>query len=57
MYDEMICGTGRPCEQFCPVMALGRTCPGLTDFLDEITGPNALVPSCAPQLEDRTLRS
>lgn len=31
-----ICGSGAACERTCPVMKLGRVCPTVTEFMDEI---------------------
>jgi hypothetical protein len=31
-----ICGTGDMCENTCPVMSMGRICPDLPTFLNEV---------------------
>lgn len=31
-----ICGSGLACEEYCPVMSMGRICPSVTEFLDEV---------------------
>lgn len=58
---ETICGTGQPCERTCPVMRLGRVCPDLPTFLEEVravlaadpmpaTSQRPAIPELAPQL-------
>ena len=34
--DTIICGTGRACEQTCPIMKAGRICPPVADMLKEL---------------------
>ena len=34
--DEITCGAGLPCERTCPVMSMGRICPTLPEFIDEL---------------------
>lgn len=47
------CGTGRDCEQTCPVMRLGRVCPDWATFLEEMAAlrtqeeASSLVPATA----------
>lgn len=31
-----VCGTGEQCERTCPVMKMGRLCPDLPEFLEEV---------------------
>jgi len=49
-----ICGTGDACENTCPVMSMGRICPDLPTFLEEVralmAAGNEEVPQLAPQL-------
>lgn len=33
---DKVCGTGAQCEQTCPVMKMGRICPPLEQFLEEV---------------------
>jgi hypothetical protein len=57
MYDT-ICGTGRPCERTCPVMRIGRICPDVPTYLEEVRAILAAEtvtelegsPQLAPQL-------
>lgn len=46
----LVCGKGAACEAACPVMLIGRMCPDLPTFLDEVA---ALMTdaSATPQLE------
>ncbi len=32
----VICGTGRACERACPVAEVGRYCPEVVEFIDEL---------------------
>lgn len=32
----IVCGSGLLCERSCPVMAIGRECPPLLEFLREV---------------------
>jgi hypothetical protein len=61
MYDGTICGGGLPCERTCPVMRLGRICPDVPTFLEEVreilaadnadvTDRSVEAPELAPQL-------
>jgi len=57
MHDT-ICGTGQPCERTCPVMRLGRICPDVPTFLEEVRtlieageiSGSEEAPQLAPQL-------
>ena len=33
---DKVCGAGEMCERTCPVMKMGRICPDLPTFLDEL---------------------
>jgi hypothetical protein len=33
---EKVCGSGAQCENTCPVMSMGRICPDLPTFLEEV---------------------
>lgn len=44
MGDGQVCGTGAQCEDTCPVMRLGRLCPTLPEFLDELANLYAATP-------------
>lgn len=35
MNNGRICGTGAACEQYCPVMRIGRSCPNAQDIINE----------------------
>ena len=43
-----VCGKGAACEATCPVMLIGRLCPDLPTFLDELTA--LAQPEESPQL-------
>lgn len=45
-----MCGTGRDCEQHCPIMRIGRECPALPNFIDELLAATAEDPQPAFQL-------
>ena len=47
----IICGTGAQCEQTCPIMRVGRICPPLPEFIDELAGIYVSDPAADPQLE------
>lgn len=49
MNTGKVCGTGAQCEVTCPVMRLGRDCPTLPAFLEEVA---ALIAECggSPEL-------
>lgn len=49
MGDGQVCGTGQACEDTCPVMRLGRLCPTLPEFLDELAAMSVEAPQLAPQ--------
>lgn len=51
LMDKIICGTGAQCEQTCPVMRVGRICPPLPEFIDELAGIYVTDPASDPQLE------
>jgi hypothetical protein len=34
--DRIICGAGVACEAICPVMQMGRSCPGLSRLMEEL---------------------
>jgi hypothetical protein len=49
----VVCGAGKPCEQTCPVMRMGRICPDLPEFIDELAGlftPGLEAPQLEPEL-------
>lgn len=48
--NPIVCGKGAACENTCPVMRMGRICPDLPEFLDELAALMA-EPNEAPQPE------
>ena len=48
----VVCGAGLQCEQTCPVMRMGRICPTLPEFIDELAcvfSPGSEAPQLEPQ--------
>jgi hypothetical protein len=36
--EKLVCGKGAACEQTCPVMSMGRICPTVEEFMEELAG-------------------
>ena len=34
--EPLVCGKGAACEQYCPVMSMGRICPTPAEFAEEL---------------------
>lgn len=51
---DKVCGSGAQCENTCPVMLMGRICPDLPTFLEEVrclmTESSEEAPQIVPQL-------
>lgn len=48
---DLVCGAGAACEKTCPVMLMGRICPDVPTFLDEVAalmGVSVEAPQLAP---------
>ena len=42
--QRTVCGAGLECESKCPVMMLGRLCPTVDEFLDQMLEAGLNVP-------------
>ena len=51
---DKVCGSGAQCENTCPVMLMGRICPDLPTFLNEVLCLTAEASEEAPQLVPAT---
>ena len=47
---DKVCGSGAQCENTCPVMLMGRICPDLPTFLEEVRCLIAESSEEAPQI-------
>jgi hypothetical protein len=36
----IICGSGAACETICPIMSVGRVCPGISKLIEELENLN-----------------